>query len=174
MRAEAPSSPRTPRTQRGENILPGLGWPRRLGVELLGYARIRRALLRDSSEPLVCADRRILKFPRLLSGWWRSVPLELPGESFEKRSCQNTQGLPGELGILLCGFGESQTVQLGIDLNRRHTDIILRHRGSVFAKYSTITLTSSSDAGAPRATMLCTTAFHSAAFIRWLVTTSSE
>src|SRR5216683_968120 len=99
-------------TQRKHPPWPRLAWASR--VELLGYARIRRALLRDSSEPLVCADRRILKFPRLLSGWWRSVPLELPGESFEKRSCQNTQGLPGELGILLCGFGESQTVQLGI------------------------------------------------------------
>ena len=49
-----------------------------------------------------------------------------------------------------------------------------RYRPSVFARYSTIAFTSPSDACAPRATMFCTIAFHSFAFIRWLVTTSTE
>jgi hypothetical protein len=45
---------------------------------------------------------------------------------------------------------------------------------SVFVRYSTISFTSASDACAPRATMVSTTAFHSVSFIRWLVTTSIE
>jgi hypothetical protein len=47
------------------------------------------------------------------------------------------------------------------------------YRPSVLPKYSTIAFTSPSEAWAPRATMFCTTAFHSAAVIRWLVTTST-
>jgi hypothetical protein len=35
-----------------------------------------------------------------------------------------TQGMPGELGILLGGFGERKAVQLRVDLNRLHADII--------------------------------------------------
>src|SRR5579863_1488978 len=67
-------------------------------------------LLCDSGELLVCPDGRILKFPGLLSGWRRSVPLELPGESFEKRPCHDTHGSAGEFGILTGGFGESQAI----------------------------------------------------------------
>src|SRR5690348_6152343 len=51
---------------------------------------------------------------------------------------------------------------------------LARHRPSVSDRYSTIALTSASDAVAPRATIFCTTAFHSFASIRWLVTTSTE
>src|ERR1051325_282939 len=51
---------------------------------------------------------------------------------------------------------------------------VTRHFPSVFARYSTIAVTSESYAVAPRATMPRTTASHSAAFILWLVTTSSE
>jgi len=36
----------------------------------------------------------------------------------------DTQGVPGKLGILLGGFRESKAVQLRVDLNRRHVDII--------------------------------------------------
>jgi hypothetical protein len=46
--------------------------------------------------------------------------------------------LPGELGILLCGFVQSEAVELRIDFDRRHRAIILRSRhfsrGSVLAK----------------------------------------
>ena len=83
-----------------------------------------RALLHDSREPLVCPDRRVLKLPRLLPGRWRFLPLELPGESSQERSCDDSQGTPGELGMLLGRFGESKAVQLRVDLNRRHVDII--------------------------------------------------
>jgi hypothetical protein len=76
------------------------------------------ALLHDFRQPLVCPDRRVLKLPRLLPGWRRSLPLELPSESPRKRSCDDTQCMPGELGILLGGFGESKAVQLRVDLNR--------------------------------------------------------
>ena len=47
------------------------------------------------------------------------------------------------------------------------------HRPRVFPRYSTITVTSASDACAPRATIFCTIAFQSVGFIRWLVTTST-
>src|SRR2546430_112647 len=82
------------------------------------------ALLHDSGELFICPDRRVLKLPRLLPGWWRSLPLYLPCESSRKRSCDDTQGMPGELGILLGGFCESKAVQLRVDLNRLHADII--------------------------------------------------
>ena len=49
----------------------------------------------------------------------------------------------------------------------------LTYRPSVLLKYSTIAFTSPSDAGAPRATMFCTTALQPAASMRWLVTTST-
>ena len=88
-----------------------------LSLLVLHYSMIFASLF-------VCPDRRVLKLPRLLPGWWRSVPLELPGESSRKRSCDDTQGMPGELGILLGRFGESKAVQLRVDLNRLHEAII--------------------------------------------------
>jgi hypothetical protein len=56
--------------------------------------------------------------------WWCSLPLKLPGESSRKRSCDDAQGVLGELGILLDCFRESKTVQLRVDLNRLHATII--------------------------------------------------
>ena len=82
------------------------------------------ALLHDSGESFVGANRRILKLPRRLTGRWRSLPLKLPGESSGKRSCDDTQSVFGELGILPGGFGESKTVQLRVDLNRLHATMI--------------------------------------------------
>ena len=82
------------------------------------------ALLHDSRQSFVCPNCRILKLPRLLTGWWCSLPLKLPGESSQKRSCDDAQGVLGELGILLGGFRESKTVQLRVDLNRLHATII--------------------------------------------------
>ena len=82
------------------------------------------ALLHDSRQSFVCPNRRVLKLPRLLTGWWCSLPLKLPGESSRKRSCDDAQGVLGELGILLGGFRESKTVQFGVDLNRLHVTII--------------------------------------------------
>ena len=61
---------------------------------------------------------------RLLPSWWRSFPLELPGESSRKRSCDDAQGVLGELGVLLCSFRESKAVQLRVDLKRLHAIII--------------------------------------------------
>ena len=82
------------------------------------------ALFRDARQSFVCPNRRVLKLPRLLTAWWRSVPLKLPGESCRKRSCNDAQGVLGELGILLGGFRESKAVQLRVDLNRLHATII--------------------------------------------------
>jgi len=82
------------------------------------------ALIHDSRQSLVRPDRRILKLPRLLPRRWRSLPLELPCESSRKRSGDDTQGVPGKLGILLGGFRESKAVQLRVDLNRLHAIII--------------------------------------------------
>src|SRR5229473_237985 len=82
------------------------------------------ALLHDSRQSFVCPNCRILKLPRLLTGWWSSLPLKLQGESSRKRSCDDAQGVLGELGILLGGFRESKTVQLRVDLNRLHATII--------------------------------------------------
>jgi hypothetical protein len=65
-----------------------------------------------------------LKLPSLLPRWWCSLPLELPGESSRKRSCDDAQGVLGELRILLGGFRESKAVQLRVDLNRLHATII--------------------------------------------------
>ena len=93
-------------------------------VTICCYCVYGPALLHDSRQSLVCPDRRVLKFPRLFPGRCRSLPFELPGESSRKRSCDDAQGLLGELGILLGGFGESKAVQLRVDLNRRHADII--------------------------------------------------
>ena len=81
------------------------------------------ALLHDSRQSLVCPDRRVLKFPRLLSRRCHALPFELPGESSRKRSCDDAQGVLGELGILLGGFRESKAVQLRVDLNRLHAII---------------------------------------------------
>ena len=82
------------------------------------------ALIHDSRQSLVRPDRRILKLPHLLPRRWRSLPLELPCESSRKRSGDDTQGVPGKLGILLGGFRESKAVQLRVDLNRLHAIII--------------------------------------------------
>ena len=82
------------------------------------------ALFHDSRQSLVRPDRRILKLSRLLPRRWRSLPLELPCESSRKRSGDDTQGVPGKLGILLGGFRESKAVQLRVDLNRLHAIII--------------------------------------------------
>jgi hypothetical protein len=82
------------------------------------------ALIHDARQSFVCPNRRVLKLPRLLTGWWCSLPLKLPGESCRKRSCNDAQGVLGELGILLGGFRESEAVQLRVDLNRLHATII--------------------------------------------------
>jgi len=42
-----------------------------LSLLVLHYSMIFASLF-------VCPDRRVLKLPRLLPGWWRSVPLQLP------------------------------------------------------------------------------------------------
>jgi len=73
-----------------------------------------------------------LKLPRLLTGWWCSLPLKLPGESSRKRSGDDAQGVLGELGILLGGFRESKAIQLWVDLNRLHATIIPSPSGSAF------------------------------------------
>jgi len=65
-----------------------------------------------------------LKLPRLLPSRRRALPLELPRESSRKRTCDHAQGVPVELGILLGSFGESQAIQLGVDLDRLHGIII--------------------------------------------------
>lgn len=83
------------------------------------------ALIHDFRQSLVGPDRGVLKLPRLLARWRCSLPLELPGESSRKRPCDDAHGLPGELGILLGGFRESQAVQLRVDLNRGHAIIIV-------------------------------------------------
>ena len=82
------------------------------------------ALIHDARQSFVCPNRRVLKLPRLLTGWWCFLPLKLPGESRRKRSCNDAQGVLGELGILLGGFRESKAVQLRVDLNRLHATII--------------------------------------------------
>jgi hypothetical protein len=82
------------------------------------------AYLLHARQSFVCPNRRVLKLPRLLTGWWCSLPLKLPGESGRKRSCNDAQGLLGELGILLGGFRESKAVQLRVDLDRLHGTII--------------------------------------------------
>ena len=84
----------------------------------------RPALLRDFRQSFVRTDRRVLKLPRLLTGWWRSPPLKLPGESSRKRSGDDAQGLLGEFGILLGGLRESKAAQFRVDLNRLHAIII--------------------------------------------------
>ena len=87
-------------------------------------------VLADFCQPLVCPDGRVLKLPCRLAGWRRSPPLQLPGESFEKRTGDDAQGLPGELGILLDGFGESQAAQIGVDLDRLHATIVAENPGT--------------------------------------------
>lgn len=82
------------------------------------------ALLRDSRQSLVCPDRCVLKLPRLLPGWRRALPHELPRESLRKRPCENVRGQTSELGILFGGFGESKAIQLRVDFNRVHAGII--------------------------------------------------
>ncbi len=82
------------------------------------------ALVHDARQSFVCPNRRVLKLPRLLTGWWCSLPLKLPGESCRKRSCNDAQGVLGELGILSGGLRESKAVQLRVDLNRLHATII--------------------------------------------------
>jgi len=57
-----------------------------------------------------------LKLPRLLTGWWRSLPLKLPGESSRKRPGDDAQGVLGEFGILLGSLRESKAIQLRVDL----------------------------------------------------------
>ena len=81
-------------------------------------------LVYDARQFFVRPNRCVLKLPRLLTEWWWSFPLKLPGESCRKRSCNDAQGLLGELGILLYGFRESKAVQLRVDLNRLHATII--------------------------------------------------
>src|SRR2546423_363758 len=82
------------------------------------------ALLHDSRQRFVCADRRVLKLPSLLPWWGRSLPLELPSESSRKRSCDDAHGVPDELGILFGGFRERKPIQLRVDVNRLHATII--------------------------------------------------
>jgi hypothetical protein len=82
------------------------------------------ALIHDARQSFVSPNRRVLKLPRLLTGWWCSLPLKLPGESCRKRSCNDAQGVLGEFGILLGSFSESEAVQLRVDLNRLHATII--------------------------------------------------
>src|SRR5215469_11730094 len=69
-------------------------------------------------------DRRVLKFPSWLPGWWRSFPPQLPGESSQERSRDETQRAPGKPGILEGGFRESKAVQLRIGFNRLHAAVI--------------------------------------------------
>jgi hypothetical protein len=82
-------------------------------------------LIHDARQSFVCPNRRVLKLPRLLTGWRCSLPLKLPGESRRKRSRNDAQGVLGELGIVLGGFRESKAVQLRVDLNRLHATIIV-------------------------------------------------
>jgi len=82
------------------------------------------ALIHDVRQSLVRPDCHVLKLPRLLPRWRHSLPLELPCESSEQRSCYYPQGMLGELGILSGGFRESKAVQFGVDLNRLHAIII--------------------------------------------------
>jgi len=86
--------------------------------ESLGFRHLPRerivlsayALPNDLRQPFVCPDRRVLKFPRLLPCWRRSLPLHLPGKSLQKRPRDDAQSKPGELRVLLGSFGESAAV----------------------------------------------------------------
>jgi hypothetical protein len=61
-----------------------------------------------------------LKFPRFLAGGRCAVPLKLPRETAEKRPGDDTQGSPLELGIFLGSFGESEAIQLRVNLDWLH------------------------------------------------------
>jgi len=82
------------------------------------------ALLRESRQSFVRSDRRVLKLPRLLTSRWCSPPLKLPGESPRKGPGDDAHGVLGEFGISLGGLLESKAVQLRVDLNRLHANII--------------------------------------------------
>ena len=82
------------------------------------------ALLPDARQSLVRPDRCVLKLPRLLLGWRRALPHELPRESLRKRSCDDVRGMRSELGIQFSGFCDSKAIQLGVDFDRLHATII--------------------------------------------------
>src|SRR5438046_2032849 len=87
------------------------------------------ALGRDSREPFVRPDYRVLKLPGSLTCWRRVLPLELPGESSQKWPGNHAQGMPGELGKLFGGFVKSQAIKLGVAFNGLQADIIPCSRG---------------------------------------------
>ena len=82
------------------------------------------ALLPDARQSFVRPDCCVLKLPRLLPGWRRTLPHELPRESLRKRSRYDVRGLLGEVWVQFGGFRESTAIQLRVDLNRLHGTII--------------------------------------------------